>query len=364
MTVAFTDLRESVAAGLAEARDATLALLSPLGDDALVEQWSPLQSPLVWDLAHVGHFEDLWVAQRLGGLAPLLEEGEELYDAFKHARAERDRLPLLRPEAAREYLERVRARTAAVLRDADLAGEDPLATGGYVFWLVLEHERQHGETMLQTIALSGLEHPGGRPVPVGGTGGDALVEAGPFTLGTDEELAYDNERPAHELEVAAFRIDAEPVTVGAYRAFLADEPGVEPPLGWTEDGTVRRFGRELPLDDAEPVQHVSFHGAEAFARRAGWRLPTEAEWEKAAKAGVLRGVGEVWEWTSSPFTGYPGFRAFPYAEYSEVFFGDEHRVLRGGSWATHPSVARVTFRNWDPPIRKQIFSGFRLAGDA
>jgi iron(II)-dependent oxidoreductase len=75
-------------------------------------------------------------------------------------------------------------------------------------------------------------------------------------------------------------------------------------------------------------------------------------------------VGEVWEWTSSDFVGYPGFRAFPYAEYSEVFFGTEYKVLRGGSWATHPSVARSTFRNWDFPIRRQIFAGFRCARDA
>ena len=364
MTVASRDQRESVAADLADAREATLRLLEPLDDDALRAQWSPLQSPLVWDLAHIGHFEDLWIAQRVGAREPLLAEGEELYDAFKHARAERDRLPMLDPAAARDFLARVRERTLAVLSDVDLENGDELVRGGYAFWLVLEHERQHEETMLQTIALSGLEHQGGGPAAVAGAGGDVLVEAGPFTLGTDAPLAYDNEQPPHERELASFRVDAEPVTVGAYRAFLAEHPDVEPPLGWNGDGTVRRFGRDVPLDDAEPVQHVSFHEAEAFARWAGRRLPTEAEWEKAAKAGVLRAAGEVWEWTSSPFAGYPGFRAFPYAEYSEVFFGDEYRVLRGGSWATHPSVARVTFRNWDFPIRKQIFAGFRLAGEA
>ena len=169
------------------------------------------------------------------------------------------------------------------------------------------------------------------------------------------------------MSLPAFSIDAEPVTNGAYAAFLADSGATEPPLSWEREGDAwvrRRFGRLEPVPPDEPVQHVSWQEAAAYARWAGKRLPTEAEWERAARLGVLRGVGSVWELTSSDFAGYPGFRAFPYAEYSQVFFGPYYKVLRGASWATSGAVARLTFRNWDFPIRRQIFAGFRCATDA
>jgi gamma-glutamyl hercynylcysteine S-oxide synthase len=360
VTAASTHSRTAVAAELDAARHATLVLLSPFDDEELQTQWSELQSPLVWDLAHIGHFEDLWIGRTVGGLPPLLEEGDDLYDAFSHERSGRGELPLLDPAAAWEYVERVRERTLTVLEDADLAAADPLLNRAFVFGLVIQHERQHRETMLQTIQIADLPHPGGAPAPVEGEG-EVELAAGAYAVGTsDEAWAYDNEKPSHEVELGAFAIDRAPVTNARYAEFIADT-GAEPPLYWGE-GTVARFGREEPLDPDEPVQHVSFDDAEAFARWAGKRLPTEFEWEAAAPQ--LDGVGEVWEWTSSHFLGYPGFEAFPYAEYSEVFYGDEYRVLRGGSWATHPLVARRTFRNWDFPVRKQIFSGIRLARDA
>jgi gamma-glutamyl hercynylcysteine S-oxide synthase len=361
------DMKQRVAAELEVARARTTALLAPFSDDELTLQVSPLMSPLVWDLAHIGHFEELWISRRLGGAKPIFPEVDDTYDAFAHEREERPSLELLDPTAARTYLAEVRARSLTVLDEIELDSDDPLLRGGFAFGLVVQHEQQHVETMLQTIQLSGLEHEGGQPRVVTGGQGAAFVEEGSFVMGTDDEpWAYDNERPAHEAETGAFSIDVEPVSNGDYAAFLADGGWDEPPLSWERDGDawVRCcFGRVEPVPRNEPVQHVSWEEADAYARWAGKRLPTEAEWERAAKLGALRGVGSVWEWTSSDFAGYPGFQAFPYAEYSEAFFGPEYKVLRGASWATSPTVARVTFRNWDFPIRRQIFAGFRCASD-
>ena len=165
------------------------------------------------------------------------------------------------------------------------------------------------------------------------------------------------------------------MTNGAYIAYI-EAAGAEPPLYWERDDSgdwlSAAMGRRAPIDPDRPVIHVSWPEADAFARWAGKRLPSEAEWEAAALAARtssdatlgLPGTGQVWEWTSSDFLAYPGFEAFPYREYSEVFFGDEYKVLRGSSWATHPRVARPSFRNWDLPQRRQIFAGVRLAEDA
>jgi iron(II)-dependent oxidoreductase len=323
--------RSELVAELERARARTEALLEPLSDEQLTRQVSPLQSPLVWDLAHIGYFEELWLLRRGAGRAALSSELEHLYDSFAHERSERGVLPILEPHETRAYVKEVREAALEVLPHVD----------EFLVGIVVQHELQHGETMAQTMALAGWIED---DLPEVTASGEVVVPAGPFTLGSEEPWAYDNERPAHTVELAAFRIDRALVTNAEYAEFTGEQQARPP----------RR-----------PVVHVSFEQAEAYARWAGKRLPTEAEWEKAAKTGQLEhAYGAVWQWTSSVFEGYPGFRAYPYREYSEPFFGDGYRVLRGGSWVTDPLVARPTFRNWDLPQRRQIFAGIRCASDA
>jgi gamma-glutamyl hercynylcysteine S-oxide synthase len=378
---------------LASTRDRTLALVAHLGDETLERVHSPLMSPLVWDLGHIAAFEDLWLVHRFAGEPLLRPDLAGVYDAFETPRAERGELPYLRRAEALAYLAAVRERALAMVEQAGGIGD------GVLHELVIRHEAQHTETMLQTMELARLPAPPDRlalPASLAGATGLELVEvpAGPCTIGaTADGFAYDNERPRHRIELPAFQIGRAPVTNASWLSFAEgggyerrewwsdegwawkEEFDIERPAGWTADGREWRMDRCEPLDPHRPVVHVCWFEADAFARAHGARLPSEAEWEKAAtwdqEAGAARsradgldGVGAVWEWTASRFDGYPGFVAFPYREYSEVFFGGDYRVLRGSSWATQARVATPTFRNWDHPQRRQIFSGLRIAKDA
>jgi iron(II)-dependent oxidoreductase len=338
--------------------------------------------------------------QRIGGREPLRGELGRFYDAIENPRSTRGELPILNGDEVIPYLEQVRERTLEVLDEVDLSSEDPLLRDGFVYEMLLAHEHQHNETMLQLVQMVESyepverdEGPGGEPasdgpemVPV--EGGEVEIGAGP------EGFAYDNERPRHAIALEPFSIDRAPVTNASFAEFIADT-GADPPMYWEPDGeggwARTTMGRTESVDPDQPVIHVSWHQADAFARWAGKRLPTEQEWEAAAcgadrdranldqlmfgcapagaysdapsECGATQMLGDVWEWTSSDFLAYPGFQAFPYPEYSEVFFGDEHKVLRGGAWATRRSVIRPSFRNWDYANRSQIFAGFRCAKD-
>jgi iron(II)-dependent oxidoreductase len=348
---------------LAATRQRTLDLVGHLSTAELERQVDPLMSPLVWDLAHIAAYEDLWLAHRHAGLPLLHEDLAAVYDAFETPRSARGQIELLGHRAALDYLDAVRERT---LRCIDAHGVDDV-----LHEMVLRHELQHTETMRQAMWLGGLLPDGEPPdAPLAGPDGWIDVPAGPFAMGAARgEFAYDNERPRHQVHVPAFRIGRRPVANASYLRFV-EGGGYVRREWWSDEGWAWKeeydithpASVETGHPDA-PVCHVSWFEADAFARYSGARLPTEAEWEKAAtwEQETVTGIGAVWEWTASAFAGYPGFRAFPYREYSEVFFGDGYRVLRGGSWAASPRVATRTFRNWDLPQRRQIFAGVRLA---
>jgi gamma-glutamyl hercynylcysteine S-oxide synthase len=412
---------------LAEGRERTLALVAPLADADVERQHTAIMSPLVWDLAHIAAYEELWLVHRHAGEPLSRPELAAMYDAFETPRAVRGDLPLLNRAQAVAYMQDVRARV--------LAHQDG---HGLLHELVLRHEHQHDETMLQAIELARLQPAPAVPrvvrpaAPGGHTGLESVeVPAGPCEIGArDAGFAYDNERPRHRVELPAFRIGRTPVTNATFLSFVEgggyerrpwwsdeawawkEEYDITHPQGWARGptGEWRRWTLDgwAPLDPDEPVVHVSWFEADAVARAHGARLPTEAEWEKAATwdqeagaardypwgpeppapdranldhgllgpapagahpagaspSGALGMLGDVWEWTASDFRGYEGFVAHPYREYSEVFFGSKYKVLRGGSWATRARVATPTFRNWDLPQRRQIFSGVRLAWDA
>jgi iron(II)-dependent oxidoreductase len=328
---------EQVLSALDRAREHTLALVAHLGVQEMTKVHSPIMSPLAWDLGHIAAYEDLWLAHRHAGLELLRPDLAGVYDAFETPRAVRGDIEALGPAAARAYMREVRERVADAIARRGVGD-------GSVCEMVVRHELQHSETMRQTMALAGLL-PTGEPRLEPLASPDAWIEvpAGPFEMGAGPDgFAYDNERPRHTVDVPAFQIARRPVTNAS----------------WMRLGE----GAASGYPDV-PVQHISWFEAEAFAKASGARLPTEAEWEKARISGLLAGVGQVWEWTSSTFGGYPGFVAHPYREYSEVFFGEDYRVLRGGSWATSPRVKTLTFRNWDLPQRRQIFAGVRLARD-
>ncbi|HWC08590.1 MAG TPA: SUMF1/EgtB/PvdO family nonheme iron enzyme [Solirubrobacterales bacterium] len=363
--------RQAIADLLAEARRRTLALVEPLDDQQLNRVYSPILSPLAWDLGHIANFEELWLVRTIGGREPLHGELGHFYDAIENPRKTRGELPILRDAELRSYLDEVRERALEVLATVEIGPdqEDRLLRGGFVYEMLLAHELQHQETMLQLLQLVDgyeLSLPLGTAAVAADGAETIALPAGTYEVGAPPEgFAYDNERGRHPVTLAAFEIDRTPVANAAYMEFM-DATGAEPPEYWQPDGeggwvdTAR--GRRDPVAPDRPVVHVSWHQADAFARWAGKRLPSEFEWEAAREA--LDDVGQAWEWTCSDFLAYPGFEAFPYREYSEVFFGDTYKVLRGASRATHPRVARPSFRNWDLPQRRQIFSGIRCARDA
>ena len=376
---------------LADARRRTLdtfaAYERALGPQLEVRYAQELNPPR-WELGHVGWFQDWWVRrnpQRARGLEadpdatrlpPRRAQADAWFDSSRVAHTTRWELPLPSADALRDDLAQGLDDTLALL-----AAEGDDAGALYFHRLCLFHEDMHHEA-----AVYMAQH---LDVPLQGWAPCAQPEPREIALGATEHrlgwsrrgFAFDNELPAHPMPLAAFRIDAAPVRWDRYLRFVEAggyrrrEPwsaegwswlqarGLTAPRGVRSHGTSwqrRAFGMWVDIDPAAPAMNLSAHEAEAWCAWAGRRLPTEAEWEHAAEDAEASGFawGDVWEWTASAFAPYPGFVAHPYRDYSQPWFGSR-RVLRGGSFATHPRMKHPRYRNFFPPDRHDVFAGLR-----
>src|SRR3954466_6140374 len=314
--------KTEIAGLLTEARERTLLLVSRLTDEDLHRQHDPLMSPIIWDVGHIAHFEELWLTQNLDG--PIeFSEMPGLYNPFEHPRATRASLALPTLSRMMERLREIRSRVIDRLETVEFDERNPLLRGAYVYDMVLQHEYQHNETMLQTLQLKRGEpyHPPRRRAiarrfePEGGM---VVFDGGQVSIGTiDRTTAYDNERPQHLIELPAFSIDFNPVSNRQYIEFIGDggyerselwssagnqwraESGAIAPKYWWNEGGVwfsRTMDRTGQVDPALPVCHVCYHEADAFARWAGKRLPTEFEWEAAASWNASVGRAQRYPW--------------------------------------------------------------------
>jgi iron(II)-dependent oxidoreductase len=432
---------EEIAREMERTRARTLALFRLAREEDLHESPGFGFRPIIWHLAHIGVFEAYWLLQKLKNEDAPDERYQRIFDPINTPREESKNLPTRRE--MEDYLARVRERTLRHLEETQFNEADPLQRDAYIFRLVLEHEQQHQETLAylfhlldpakktypaeaetldrRVVSATALVPPQGEMVN---------VSAGSFVMGASEDsFAYDNELPAHTVSLPAFKIDkllttneeyAHFINEGGYvrREWWSDEgwswrerEGWNSPLYWTQQNgewRVQRMFDEGLIERQHAVTGVSWYEAEAYARFQHKRLPTEAEWEKAAawdaasekkrrfswgdeepspalcnfnyhfwgttpvgsfpagasNSGCLDMTGNVWEWTSSPFLGYPDFKAFPYPEYSETWFDKDHRVLKGGSWATQASTLRISFRNFFRRHFRIAFAGIRCAAES
>jgi gamma-glutamyl hercynylcysteine S-oxide synthase len=404
-------------------RALTLELFAGISDTQFTAQGHADFSPVGWHLGHIGYTESLWILEKLAGQQGVDPQTRRLYAADGLPKA--DRAETL-PDRDRilTQLADIRSQVETVIAQTDLAQHPRLGS------FLLQHESQHCETVAIVLAALGDYPQAARQVApqaapqvapqAAPTPPMIHIPAGGFWQGGDAVSTLDNEQPRHWVELPAYWIDAVPVTCAQYQEFI-EAGGYDKPAWWSAVGWDWLQSSPAPLTQPQywpahratsthPVCGVSWYEADAYARFRGHRLPTEAEWERAASwngstsqtwpwgdpwptgsianlsglgrslrpgttpvqqfpsgrspAGLWDCVGNVWEWTDSWFEGYPGFAAFPYRGYSEVYFDRAHRVLRGGSWATRPWSIRASFRNWYSPETRVIFAGFRTCRNA
>ena len=410
---------------LADARERTLALVAALSDADVETQHVEIMSPLVWDLAHIAAYEELWLVHRHGGEPLSRPELSAMYDAFETPRAVRGDLPLLDRAEALEYLEDVRERVPDGSRFCtSWSCATRTSTGRRC---CRRSSSRASPPRRPCRAPSARRRPAATPAS-----SPCSCPAGPCSIGApDDRFAYDNERPRHRAELPAFRIGRTPITNATFLHFVEgggyerrpwwsdeawawkEEYDITHPEGWARGptGEWRRWTLDgwAPIDPDEPVVHVSWFEADALADAHGARLPTEAEWEKAATWDQETGEARRIPWGDeppdarhanldqgllgpAPAGAYPdGASPVRRARHARRRLGVDgerlprlRRLRRRTRTASTPRSSsatttrccaaargrrgrawrRPTFRNWDLPQRRQIFSGVRLAWDA
>jgi len=413
--------RSQIREAMQQCRASTLKIFASLNNEIFRQHIHPDFSPVGWHLGHIGHTEALWLLQHCAQQPPMFPQYHQLYAADGLPKNQRIHLPTLAETC--QNLELIRQKVLQYLEIAPIDSQERL-------WrFIVQHESQHCETILFLLQLQKNQTRNRVSDSVSEPVLDEMIEipAGEFAQGSNAIAALDNERPRHLQYLPTYYIDRYPVSRGQYRQFIGDG-GYQNPEFWSKEGwqwrqaaqiteplywTKPDFSEIKPVSDSldrHPVCGVSWYEAEAYSNFVGKRIPTEAEWEKAAcwnpktqqkqiypwgkeppqphlcnhnrslnspfnppttpvdaypqgisPYGCYDMMGNAWEWTASKFAGYPGFEAYPYPGYSMTYFDNQHQVLRGGSCVTRPWVIRGSFRNWYHPWIRQIFVGFRCA---
>lgn len=368
---------------LSEARADLDAFAACLPNDAWLGPRAAILNPPLWEYGHIIWFQERWCLRQQddGTVSPSpLKHADALYDSSQVAHDTRWDLPLPNGDTLAGYGAEVFLRIADKLNLA--APGDPVF---YFAELALYHERMHLEAWWMMAQHLGYAPPTALVLPADlpRQSPRRTIPAGTIELGADDSsFRFDNEKARHTVALSAYAIDLQPVSQGAFLEFV-EAGGYAEPLHWsvegqaglmqsgarhpvywrTQDGNwqVRRFDQWQPLAPGEPMLHLNFHEAAAYAAWRGARLPHAAEWQRASQEAEFV-WGHGWEWCADAFAPYPGFSPDPYRDYSGPWF-HSHRELRGGGPVTHPLLKRIGFRNFYLPERRDAFAGLRLAWD-